>query len=303
MIVITGGLIAILVAPSASTSTPLSSSSLTGAIEIDGSSTVFSITEAVAEEFHKIHPRVQVNVGVSGTGGGFKRFLNGEIDINDASRPIKELEIREAGEKGISYVEISVAIDGLSVVVNPRNDFVQCLTVDELKRMWEPGVPVNRWSQIRPEWPDRPFHLYGPGPDSGTFDYFTEAIVGEEDASRPDFAASEDDNVLVQGIYGDRNGLGYMGYAYYAENRGLLNPVAIDNGDGCVIPTAETIESGDYAPLARPLFIYVNKASLERQEVQVFLKFYLENATALVQEVGYVPLSPQFYRLELEKLQ
>ena len=272
-------------------------SRLGGNIEIDGSSTVFLITEAVAEEFHKVHPGVQVNVGSSGTGAGSKRFTVGDIDIGDASRPIKDAEAAAATENGVEYHEIRVAMDGLSVVVSPRNDFVECLTVEELRRIWEPGSTVDTWQDIRPGWPDRSIRLYGPGTDSGTFDYFTEEIVGEAQASRSDYTASEDDNVLVRGIVGDRNALGYFGYAYYEQSRDQINLVAIDSGAGCVAPSGETIENGTYAPLSRPLFIYVSKESLQRPEILAFFEFYMDNAAELAPEVGYVRLSQEDYTL------
>ncbi|MCL0028873.1 PstS family phosphate ABC transporter substrate-binding protein [Dehalococcoidia bacterium] len=272
------------------------SSGLSGQIEIDGSSTVFPITEAVAEEFRKLHPGVQVNVGVSGTGGGFKRFTAGETDISDASRPIKEREAQAATEAGVEYIEFSVAIDGLSVVVNRDNDFVTCLTVDTLREVWEPGSVIRKWTDIEPSWPDRDLRLYGPGTDSGTFDYFTEVIVGEAQLSRPDYTASEDDNVLVQGIRGDRNALGYFGYAYYAENSDLVKPVAVDGGDGCVTPSDTTVQDGTYAPLSRPIFIYVSADSLSRPEVKEFVEFYMEQGGALAAEVGYVPMPASVYQ-------
>ncbi len=268
---------------------------LSGTIEIDGSSTVFPVSEAVAEEFGKLHGDVRVNVGVSGTGGGFKRFTVGETDISDASRPIKDREAAAAKENGVEYIELKVGTDGLSVMVSPDNDFVDCLTVAELKRIWEPGSKITKWNQVRPEFPDRPMRLYGADTDSGTFDYFTEEIVGEAQASRADYTASTDDNVLVQGISGDRNALGYFGYAYYAENPGKLKVVAVDNGSGCVTPSAETIESGDYAPLSRPLSIYVSTKSLQRPEVKAFVEFYMEQGQELVREVGYVPLPDDAY--------
>ena len=273
---------------------------LNGAIEIDGSSTVFPITEAVAEEFHKVQPRVQVNVGVSGTGGGFKRFTSGETDINDASRPIKSLEAERAAQDGIEYVELKVAIDGLSVTVNPQNDFVTCVTTEELQKIWQPESTVQKWKDIRPEWPDRKVRLYGPGTDSGTFDYFTEVIMGQARASRADYTASEDDNTLVQGIAGDRNALGYFGYAYYIENTDKLKLIAVDSGNGCILPTDETIQDGQYAPLSRPLLIYVNGVSLKRPEVKAFLEFYMEQADQLVREVGYIPLKPEEYQKNKE---
>ncbi len=274
-------------------------SALSGAIEIDGSSTVFPITEAVAEEFNKVAPSVRVNVGVSGSGGGFKRFTVGEIDISDASRPIKENEAAIAKENGIEYIEFLVGVDGLSVIVSPKNDFVECLTVEQLHEIWKPESAVNDWSDIDPSWPNKRINLYGPGTDSGTFDYFTEEVNGESGLSRADYTASEDDNVLVQGIRGDRNALGYFGYAYYAENMDKLKLVAVDSGAGCVVPSVEAIADGTYSPLSRPLFIYVSETSLARPEVREFVKFYMENGAALTAEVGYVPLSAEDYQRNL----
>jgi phosphate transport system substrate-binding protein len=268
---------------------------MSGTIEIDGSSTVFPITQAVAEEFRAVHPAVQVNVGVSGTGGGFKRFTAGETDISDASRPIKESERELAQQNDVEYVELSVALDGIAVVVNKGNTWVDYLTVEELKKMWEPDSVVDSWDDIWPEWPAQPIRLYGPGTDSGTFDYFTAEIVGEEGASRPDFTASEDDNILVQGIAGDQYALGYFGYAYYAENTDKLTIIPIDSGDGPVTPSDSTINGGQYTPLSRPLFIYVSRESLERPEVKAFVEFYMENALDLVSEVGYTPLPEDVY--------
>ena len=270
-------------------------STLSGDIEIDGSSTVFPISQAAAEEFRKEHPKVQIPVGISGTGGGFKRFTVGETDISDASRAIKDSEREQAAENGIEFIELKVAFDGLSVLVNPDNDFAACMTTGELKKLWEPGSTVSKWNEIRSEWPDKEIRLYGPDTDSGTFDYFTDAINGEEDASRPDYTQSADDNVLVQGIAGDRNSLGYFGYAYYTENQDKLKVVAVDGGSGCITPSASSINDGSYAPLSRPMFIYVNKASLERPEVKAFIEFYLENAPALAAEVGYVALPQADY--------
>lgn len=268
---------------------------LTGMVRIDGSSTVFPVTEAVAEEFQIANQGVRVTVGISGTGGGFKKFCSGETDISDASRPIKDSELEICRANGIDPVQVTVGYDGLAVLVHPDNTFAGCMTVDELKIIWEPGSPVTHWNQVRSEWPEGELILYGPGTDSGTFDYFTEAIVGEEDASRPDFTASEDDNVLVQGIAGDRYALGYFGYAYYAENQDKLKLVAVDNGSGCVQPTPETVQSGEYAPLSRPLFIYLSNTAMERPEVKAFVEFYLTNAGQLVPDVGYVPLSAEMY--------
>ena len=277
-------------------------SGLTGAVRIDGSSTVFPITEAVAEEFQKGHQAVRVTVGISGSGGGFKKFCARETDVSDASRPIKGSELETCQAAGIDPMEIVVGYDGLSVVVNPENDFVSCLTVDELKRIWQPGSSVRTWRDVRPDWPAEQIVLYGPGTDSGTFDYFTEAIVGEEDASRPDFTASEDDNVLVQGVTGDRYSLGYFGYAYYAENTDKLKLVSIDGGAGCVAPTPETVQSGEYTPLSRPLFIYVNQGALTRPEVKSFVRYYLTHASELVPQVGYVALSADRYQASLGQI-
>jgi phosphate transport system substrate-binding protein len=242
-----------------------------------------------------------VNVGISGTGGGFKRFVVGETDISDASRPIKSSEIEQAQANSIEYVEIRVAQDGLAVTVHPSLTFVSCLTVEELKRIWEPESTVDSWSDVRAEWPDIPLRLYGPGTDSGTFDYFTERVVGKEDASRADYTASEDDNVLVQGIAGDSDALGYFGFAYFAENQGRLRLVAVDDGQGCTLPSDATVKSGDY-PLSRPLFIYVNAEALQRPEVRAFVEFYLENALDLAAEVGYTPYEQAIYQEQLTQL-
>lgn len=263
---------------------------------------MFPITEAVAEEFQLENRGTRVTVGISGTGGGFKKFCSGEADISDASRGIKESELEACRANGIEPIEIPVAIDGLAVLVNPQNSFVSCMTVDELRRIWQPGSTVKTWKNVRAEWPAEEIELYGPGTDSGTFDYFTEAIVGEEDASRPDFMASEDDNVLVQGVTGDRYALGYFGYAYYAENTDRLKVVAVDGGNGCVAPTPETVQSGEYSPLSRPLFIYLKDQALARPEVRAFVEFYLENANVLVPQVGYVPLSPDRYQAILQQI-
>ncbi len=277
---------------------------LSGDIQVDGSSTVYPITEAVAEEFGKVHKNVKVTVGISGTGGGFKRFCAGETDIADASRPIKQSEIDACAKNNIEYIELPVAYDGLAVLVHPSNTWAQCMTVKDLKKLWEPeaqGV-VTKWSQIRPDWPDKEIHLLGPGVDSGTFDYFTEAIVGKAQSSRGDFQASEDDNVLVQGIASDPLALGYFGLAYFEENKDKLKLVAIDdenpdNGAGCVLPDLETVQKGTYQPLARPLFIYVKKASAERPEVQEFIKYYMRRGAELSAEVGYIALPAKVYEM------
>ena len=269
---------------------------MSGSVEIDGSSTVYPVSEAVAEEFNELYPNVRVNVGVSGTGGGFKRFTAGETDISDASRPIKKPKETSAAESnGIEYVELRIGTDGLSVVVSPDNDFVECLTIDELKKIWEPGSSINNWSQVRVGFPDQKMRLYGPDTDSGTFDYFTEEVMGEVQLSRPDYTASADDNVLIQGISGDKGSLGYFGYAYYRESKDKLNLVAVDSGAGCVAPSEITISSGEYSPLSRPLFIYVNLASLKRPEVKEFVDFYMDHGPALTEEVGYISSDETVY--------
>ena len=275
---------------------------LSGAIEIDGSSTVYPISEAMAEEFQIATPETRVGVGVSGTGGGFKRFCAGETDVSNASRPIKDEEAAECRANGVEFTEVRVAWDGLSVVTNPANDFVQCLTTEELKRVWEPGSTVDNWSQVRSGFPDKPLTLYGPGTDSGTFDYFTEAIVGEEDASRPDYTASEDDNVLVQGVQGDPGALGYFGFAYYEENADRLKLLGVDGGTGCIQPSVEAIESQTYAPLSRPLYIYVSDRGLAKPQVEAFVEFHLQEGADLVRSVGYIPLQPEQYAEELAKV-
>ncbi len=275
---------------------------LAGKVRIDGSSTVFPISEAVAEEFNAFAPRVRVTVGVSGTGGGFKKFMNGETDISDASRAIKPSEMKRAREAGINFIEIPVAYDGLSVVTHSKNDWATSMSVAELHEIWEPGSKVELWSDVRPEWPDRKIKLYGPGTDSGTFDYFTRAINGKEQASRADFTASEDDNVLVQGIAGDLYSLGYFGYAYYKENQDKLNVVAIDGGEGPVLPDELSINDGTYAPLSRPIFIYVNADALDDPAVSQFVNFYIDKAASLAGEVGYIPLQASTYRAALQRV-
>lgn len=278
-----------------------SDSGLSGSINGDGSSTVFPITEAVVEEFGRIHD-VQVTVGISGTGGGFQKFCNGETDFNNASRPIKSEEVEACSTNGIEYVEFEVAYDGLSIVTHPDNDFVECLTVDELAAVWKPESEIDKWSEVRPEFPDKGINLYGPGADSGTFDYFTGEIVGEEGASRADYTSSEDDNQLVLGVAGDKGALGYFGYAYYAENQELLRLIGVDGGDGCVAPTEETIRSGEYSPLSRPLLVYVTKDALARPEVVEFMRYYLTEGPLLVSDVGYVPAPEATYREGLAML-
>lgn len=266
---------------------------LTGTINIDGSSTVYPITEAVAEEFKKVYPDVKVAVALSGTGGGFKKFVRGETDINDASRPITKFEDSVAKANGIEYIELEVAYDGLAVVVNPNNTWCNDIKVSELKKMWEPEAQgkITRWNQIRPEWPDAPLHLYGAGVESGTYDYFTEVIVGKAHSSRGDYTSSEDDNVLVQGVSSDINALGFFGLAYHEENKDKIKLVAVDNGNSPVLPSIETVKNKTYAPLSRPLFIYINNKAAERKEVQEFINFYLDKMNELVSEVGYISLN------------
>ncbi|GGK63903.1 PstS family phosphate ABC transporter substrate-binding protein [Rufibacter glacialis] len=283
---------------------------LTGSIQIDGSSTVYPITEAVAEEFRTEAPDVKVTVGVSGTGGGFKKFVRGETDINNSSRSISESEAKMAQENNITYLELPVTYDGLTVVVHPENTWASTMTVAELKKIWEPAAQgkITRWNQIRPEWPDQEIHLFGAGVESGTYDYFTEAVVGKSHASRGDFTASEDDNVLVQGVSTDKFALGFFGYAYYVENKAKLKAVAIDdqndtNGKGAILPSPETVKNGTYAPLSRPLFIYVNSKAASRPEVVEFVEFYLDNANALSTEVGYIAMPEEEIKKQKQKFQ
>lgn len=272
---------------------------LTGSVKIDGSSTVFPIAEAMGEEFQLLNRRIRLTVGISGTGGGFKKFCRKETDITNASRPIKASEVETCADNGVEFIELPIAIDGLSVMVNPKNDWVDHLTVEELKRIWEPASEVKRWSDVRPEWPDKRISLVGPDTDSGTFDYFTEAIVGEEGASRPDFTASADDNVLVQAIAGEENALGYFGYAFFVANMDKLKLVPIDSGNGPVAPTEQTVGDGTYQPLSRPLLIYISKRSVtEKPEVLEFVNFFLdEESGLLVEEGGYVTLTSEIYQL------
>lgn len=274
---------------------------ISGEISIDGSSTVYPITEAVAEEFRTVAPKVKVTVGVSGTGGGFKKFSRGEIDIADASRLIKEKEIKLCDESGISYLGIPVAYDGLAVIVNPENDWVDHFTVEELKKLWEPAAQgtIKKWNQIRAEWPDEEIHLFGPGTASGTYDYFAEAICGKKVGTRGDYTASEDDNVLVQGIARDKFGLGFFGLAYFEENADKLKLVGVDNGSGVISPSLETVGNGTYAPLSRPIFIYVSTSAVKKPQVVDFVNFYIENAAVLSAEVGYIPLLESEYQKEI----
>jgi phosphate transport system substrate-binding protein len=266
-------------------------------ITADGSSTVFLITEAVAEEFQKANPGLRVTVGSSGTGGGFQKFCRNETDLSNASRPIKPAEHEACAKAGIDYLELPVAYDGLAVVVNPNNTWASSMTVAELKILWEPAAQgkILRWNQIRPDWPNKEIHLFGAGVDSGTFDYFTEAIVGKEAQSRGDYTSSEDDNVIVQGVSGDEAALGYFGYAYYEQNKDRLKLVAIDdrdetNGAGPIQPSPETVSGGTYRPLSRAIFIYPKVKSLDKPEFKSFVDFYLSKGPALAREVGYIPL-------------
>jgi phosphate transport system substrate-binding protein len=275
-------------------------------VKIDGSSTVFPITEAVAEEFQKSTGN-RVTVGISGTGGGFKKFTRGETDVQNASRPISESEIAAAKESKIEFLEFPIAYDALTVVVNSKNDWAKEIKVSELKKIWEPAAQgqIKKWNQIRPEWPDKEIKLYGAGSDSGTFDYFTEAVIGKAKASRGDYTASEDDNVLVQGVEGDRHALGYMGFSYYEAHKKRLQalPVAWDEkGKAPVSPSAETVLDVTYNPLSRPLFLYVSVKSLDKPEVKKFVEFYFENVEKLAKEVNYVPLPASAYEILRQRL-
>jgi phosphate transport system substrate-binding protein len=275
-------------------------------VKIDGSSTVYPVTEAVAEEFQKANKGLRVTVGVSGTGGGFKKFCRNEIDIADASRPIQTSEMEICRAAGVEYIELPVAFDALTVVINPKNAWLKQATVAELKKMWEPAAQgkILRWNQVNPAWPDQPMKLFGAGSDSGTFDYFTEAIVGKSKSSRGDFTASEDDNVLVQGVAGDVNAIGYFGYAYYAENTNKLKalPIVEKEGKQAVSPSPETVIAGTYQPLARPIFIYVNTKSLAKPEVKKFVDFYMAQGAAMAKEVKYVPLPANIYKANIKHI-
>ena len=276
-------------------------------VKIDGSSTVYPITEAVAEEFQKMKKNaVKVTVGISGTGGGFKKFCRGETDISDASRPILKKEMEDCKVAGIEYFELPVAFDALTVVINPANDFIKQMTVEELKRMWEPAAQgkVKSWKDVNPLWPDQPLKLFGAGSDSGTFDYFTEAIVGKSKSSRGDYTASEDDNVLVQGVARDKGAIGYFGFAYYVENQKKLKavPIVEKAGKPAVTPSMDTVVNGTYQPLARPIFIYINVKSFSKPEVKEFVEYYLKNGAKLAREVKYVPLPDNSYKVSAEHI-
>lgn len=274
-------------------------------ITIDGSSTVFPPTEAVAEEFQQAqNGRVRVTVGISGTGGGFKKFCRGESEVQNSSRPILAEEMAACRAAGVSYYELPIAFDALTVAVNPANTWAQCLTIDELKKVWEPAAQgrITHWNQIRSTFPNEKIGLYGAGSDSGTFDYFTEAVVGEAKSSRGDYTGSEDDNVLVRGIESDRYALGYIPYAYFAPHAEKMKAVAIDSGNGCVLPNAENVTNGTYASLSRPLFIYVNAKALEKPHVREFVDFYMTKGAPLIQQVKYVPLPAQAYQAAMSRV-
>jgi phosphate transport system substrate-binding protein len=264
---------------------------LSGRVRADGSSTVAPLVTLAAERFRKEEPDVKVTVGISGTGGGFERFCQGETDLSNASRQIEPDEQASCRKKGIEYVELQVANDGLSVVVNPKDTWAKCLTVAQLKKIWQPGSKIDNWREVDPSFPSERLTLYGPGTDSGTFDYFTDAIVGKEGASRADYTASEDDNVIVRGVSGETGALGYLGLSYVEANKGKLKSVEIDGGDGCVAPSAQTVQDAKYKPLSRPLFVYVKSSSLDKPQVQAFLEFVLDNEQSLAKAALFVPLT------------
>jgi phosphate transport system substrate-binding protein len=266
---------------------------LAGRVQVDGSSTVGPLLTRAAERFQQENSNVQITVGVSGTGGGFERFCAGETDISNASRAIDEDEQRTCEQKGVEYVEFQIANDALTVVANKENDWATCLTVEELKKVWGPGSKVGNWSEIKADFPDQELALFGPGTDSGTFDYFTDAINGEAGASRSDYSASENDNVIVQGISGEKGGLGYFGFSYFEENQDTLKALEIDGGDGCVAPSVETAQDGSYKPLSRPLFIYAKTASFQKPEVKGFIGYTLDNAVEIAEEADFVPLTDE----------
>ena len=294
-LVIIGMLVVVMVACGSDDQPSEQSATLSGEIVIDGSSTVYPLSVAAAEDFRIEHPDVQIPVGVSGTGGGFKKFAAGETVISDASRPIRDSESELAAENGVDFIELTVAYDGLSVLVNPGNDWATCLTTEQLNEIWKPDSEVSNWKQVHPSYPDLDIVLYGPDADSGTFDYFTEEINGDTGVIRDDFFPAVDDNVLVQGIAGDRGALGYFGYAYYVANTDKLKVVDVDGGAGCIEPNEATINDGSYTPLSRPLFVYVSVPALEREEVRTFIDFYLRNAADLAASVGYVGLPQSMY--------
>ncbi|MEU0722829.1 PstS family phosphate ABC transporter substrate-binding protein [Streptomyces sp. NPDC006140] len=266
---------------------------LSGTVKVDGSSTVAPLTSAASEFYAEEQPKVRVTVATSGTGGGFKKFCVGETDISDASRPIKDEEIKTCEENNIKYEQLAIANDGLSVVVSKDNDWAECLTVEQLKKIWEPGSKVNNWNQVDPKFPNEPLKLFGAGTDSGTFDYFTEAINGEEGASRTDYSGSEDDNVTVTGVSGTKGGMGYFGFSYYEENADKLKVLQIDGGDGCVTPSVETVQDGTYKPLGRQLFIYPSDAGLKKPQVLDFVEFYVENNKKIAEDSKFIPLNAE----------
>jgi phosphate transport system substrate-binding protein len=266
---------------------------LSGLVETDGSSTVGPFASAGAQRFKEEEPDVNVTVGISGTGGGFERFCAGETDLSNASRAIEEEERTACADKGIQFTEFHVANDGIALVTNVENDWADCLTVDQLKKIWEPASKVKSWRDVDPSFPAEELKLFGPGTDSGTFDFFTEQIVGEEGASRSDYSASENDNVTVRGVVGEKGGLGYFGLSYFEENRSQLKDIGVDEGSGCVKPTRETVQDGTYKPLARPLFIYAKNTSLERPEVQAYLRYIIDNGTEIADAAKFVPLTPE----------
>jgi phosphate transport system substrate-binding protein len=266
---------------------------LSGRIQVDGSSTVGPLLTRAAERFQQENSGVQITVGVSGTGGGFERFCAGETDISNASRAIEEDEQAACKREGVEYVEFQIANDALTVVANKDSDWATCLTVEELKKIWGPGSKVGNWNEIKPDFPDQELELFGPGTDSGTFDYFTDAINGEEGASRSDYSASENDNVIVQGVSGEKGGLGYFGFSYFEENQDTLKALEVDGGDGCVAPSVETAQDGSYKPLSRPLFIYAKTASFQKPEVKGFIGYTLDNAVEIAEEADFVPLTDE----------
>jgi phosphate transport system substrate-binding protein len=277
-------------------SVPASDSNLSGAVQVDGSSTVGPMTTAAAEQFQGSNPNVNITVGISGTGGGFERFCAGETDLSDASRPIKtdpaDKEATVCAANGVDYTEFLVANDGITLVVNKDNTWAKCLTTAQLKKIWAPKSKINNWNQVDPSFPDQSLKLFGPGTDSGTFDFFTGKVNGEEGSSRSDYTASENDNTLVQGVEGEKGALGYFGYSYYEQNKDKLNIVQVDGGSGCVTPSVQTVQDGTYTPLSRPLYIYVKNESFKRPEVQAFLTYYIDNAEQIAQSAQFVPLTP-----------
>jgi phosphate transport system substrate-binding protein len=270
-----------------------SAGNLSGSIQVDGSSTVGPLTEVAAELFREENPDVRISVGISGTGGGFEKFCAGETEMNDASRKIEPDEEKACAQEGVKYEEVQVANDGIVAVVNPDNDWAQCLTTAELKKIWAPGSDVNNWNQVKSSYPDEELKLFGPGTDSGTFDYFTEQINGEEGATRKDYSPSEDDNVTVRGVSGGKGSLGYFGLSYATENEGRVKTAAVDAGDGCVAPTDETVQNGSYKPLSRPLFIYPSQRAMQQEAMKEFVQFYVDNHDQIAEQARFVPMTDQ----------